>query len=86
MPQCGRQGIIRRKDHISVGELTHQHVFVNLQFYSQTPCERFPDYPSDIREVRVFAFDDKDVLVGEFSDRNMVLSADYSLPATLRQT
>ena len=59
---------------------------VNLQFYSQTPCERFPDYPSDIREVRVFAFDDKDVLVGEFSDRNMVLSADYSLPATLRHT
>lgn len=59
---------------------------VNLQFYSQTPCERFPDYPSDIREFRVFAFDDKDVLVGEFSDRNMVLSADYSLPATLRHT
>lgn len=59
---------------------------VNLQFYRQTPCERFPDYPSDIREVRVFAFDDKDVLVGEFSDRNMVLSADYSLPATLRHT
>ncbi|MDO5420719.1 MAG: FimB/Mfa2 family fimbrial subunit [Bacteroides sp.] len=59
---------------------------VNLQFYSQTPCERFPDYPSDIREVRVFAFDDKDVLAGEFSDRNMVLSADYSLPATLRHT
>lgn len=59
---------------------------VNLQFYSQTPCERFPDYPSDIREVRVFAFDDKDVLVGEFSDGNMVLSADYSLPATLRHT
>ena len=26
------------------------------------------------------------MLVGEFSDRNMVLSADYSLPATLRHT
>lgn len=59
---------------------------VYFQFYRQTPCEQFPGYPSDIREVRVFAFDDKDVLVGEFSDRNMVLSADYSLPATLRHT
>ena len=59
---------------------------VNLQFYSQTPCERFPDYPSDIREVRVFAFDDEDLLIGEFSDKKAILSADYSLSATLRHT
>ena len=30
---------------------------VNFHFYSQTPCEQFPNYPSDIRQVRVFAFD-----------------------------
>ncbi|WP_075555578.1 FimB/Mfa2 family fimbrial subunit [Parabacteroides timonensis] len=57
---------------------------VNFHFYSQTPCEQFPDYPSDIRQVRIFAFDEKDVLVGEFSDKKAVLSADYSLPVTLR--
>lgn len=59
---------------------------VNFQFYSQTPCEQFPNYPSDIRQVRVFAFDEQDVLVGEFSDKKAVLSADYSLPVTLRHT
>ena len=42
---------------------------VNFHFYSQTPCEQFPNYPSDIRQVRVFAFDEKDVLVSEFSDK-----------------
>ena len=31
---------------------------VNFQFYSQTPCEQFPYYPSDIRQIRVFAFDE----------------------------
>ena len=59
---------------------------VNFHFYSQTPCGQFPNYPSDIRQVRVFAFDEQDVLVGEFSDKKAVLSADYSLPATLRHT
>ena len=59
---------------------------VNFQFYSRTSCEQFPNYPSDIRQVRVFAFDEQDVLVGEFSDKKAVFSADYSLPATLRHT
>ena len=59
---------------------------VYFQFYRQTPCEQFPGYPSDIREVRVFVFDDEDLLVGEFSDKKAVLSADYSLSATLRHT
>ena len=59
---------------------------VNFHFYSQTPCGQFPDYPSDIRQVRVFAFDEKDVLVSEFSDKKAVLSADYSLSVTLRHT
>ena len=36
---------------------------VNFHFYSQTPCGQFPDYPSDIRQVRVFAFDEKDVQI-----------------------
>jgi hypothetical protein B2_16868 len=59
---------------------------VNFHFYSQTPCEQFPNYPSDIRQIRVFAFDENDVLVGEFSDKRAVLSADYFLSATLRHT
>ena len=41
---------------------------VSFHFYRQTPCEQFPNYPSDIRQVRVFAFDANGVLVGEFSD------------------
>ena len=45
---------------------------VYFQFYRQTPCEQFPGYPSDIREVRVFVFDDEDLLVGEFSDKKAV--------------
>ena len=44
---------------------------VYFQFYRQTPCEQFPGYPSDIREVRVFVFDDEDLLVGEFSDKKL---------------
>lgn len=59
---------------------------VNFQFYRQTPCEQFPGYPSEIRQVRVFAFDDRNVLVGEFSDMAAVLSADYFLPATFRHS
>ena len=42
---------------------------VSFHFYRQTPCEQFPNYPSDIRQVRVFAFDANGVLVGEFSDK-----------------
>ena len=59
---------------------------VSFHFYRQTPCEQFPNYPSDIRQVRVFAFDANGVLVGEFSDKKVLLSADYSLSATLRHT
>ena len=57
---------------------------VSFHFYRQTPCEQFPNYPSDIRQVRVFAFDANGVLVGEFSDKKVLLSADYSLSATFR--
>ena len=42
---------------------------VYFQFYRQTPCEQFPGYPSDIREVRVFVFDDDDLLVANFLTR-----------------
>ena len=38
---------------------------VYFQFYRQTPCEQFPGYPSDIREVRVFVFDDEDLLLAD---------------------
>lgn len=59
---------------------------VIFRFYSQTPCGRFPDYPAAITRVRVFAFDGKDVLIGEFSDEDVVLSADYFLSAIVRHT
>ncbi len=52
---------------------------VNFQFYRQTPCEQSPYYPSDIKQVRVFAFAQNGILVEEFSAGNIVLSSDYLL-------
>lgn len=55
-------------------------------FIGKPLANKFPNYPSDIRQVRVFAFDANGVLVGEFSDKKVLLSADYSLSATLQHT
>lgn len=52
---------------------------VNFKFYSQTPCENSPKYPSQIKQVRVFAFDQNNVLVEEYSATGVTLSGDYQL-------
>lgn len=56
---------------------------VDFKFYRQTPCSISPSYPSDVKQVRVFAFDGNGVLVGEYSDSQVFLSADYKLSALL---
>lgn len=52
---------------------------VNFSFYKQTPCESGPSYPAAIKQVRVFAFDENNVLAEEFNANNISLSADYLL-------
>ena len=52
---------------------------VNFSFYKQTPCESGPSYPSAIKQVRIFAFDENNLLVEEYSTGNLALSADYLL-------
>lgn len=52
---------------------------VHFRFYRQTPCEDSPFYPSEIRQIRLFAFDENNVLVEEFSVNNALLTADYLL-------
>ena len=59
---------------------------VYFQFYRQTPCEQFPGYPSDIREVGYLSLMMMICWWANFSDKEAVLSADYSLSATLRHT
>lgn len=58
---------------------------VNFGFYTQTPCESGPSYPAAIKQVRVFAFDENNVLVEEYSANNIALSADYLLETPFYQ-
>lgn len=50
---------------------------VKFNFYRQTPCEQLPYYPPEIRQVRIFAFDEKERLVDVFSEKDIILSPDY---------
>ena len=50
---------------------------VNFEFYRQTPCEQSPYYPTEIRQLRIFAFDEKERLVDVFSEKDITLSPDY---------
>ena len=52
---------------------------VNFAFYTQTPCESGPSYPKAIKQVRVFAFDENEVLAEEYAATDVALSADYLL-------
>lgn len=56
---------------------------VDFKFYRQTPCSVAPSYPSDVKQVRVFAFDGNGVLVGDYSDTQVSLSSGYKLSALL---
>lgn len=59
---------------------------VNFEFYRQTLCEQSPHYPSDIRQVRVFAFDERERLVDEFSEEGIALSSDYRYSVLFKHT
>lgn len=50
---------------------------VDFSFYVQTPCQNTPTYPSEIKEARIFAFDEAGVLVRDLSAKGLQLSADY---------
>ncbi len=49
---------------------------VDFHFYSQTPCETTRDYPTQLKQIRLFAFDENEVLVGEYPFNNLTLSAE----------
>ncbi len=50
---------------------------VNFEFYRQTPCEQSPYYPTEIRQLRIFAFDERERLVDVFSEKDIILSPEY---------
>lgn len=50
---------------------------VNFGFYSQTPCESGKKYPAEISQVRVFVFDENNVMVEEFAMSDIKISADF---------
>lgn len=56
---------------------------IHFKFYRQTPCESNPTFPSEFKQVKVFAFDSNGVLAGEFTDEDIVLSTDYKLSVLL---
>lgn len=58
---------------------------VSSHFYRQTPCEQFPHYPMTIAQVWMFAFDEKGILVDEFSDSGFSPGAASFLPAVFRR-
>lgn len=58
---------------------------VHFEFYTQTPCQSGPSYPKAIQQLRVFAFDENDILVDEFSAEEVALSGDYRLETLFNQ-
>lgn len=49
---------------------------VDFHFYSQTPCETTRNYPTQLKQIRLFAFDENEVLVGEYPFNDLTLSAE----------
>lgn len=52
---------------------------VDFGFYVQSPCAAEPSYPSEIRQARLFAFDEQGRLVGEIPVPELKLSKDFLL-------
>ncbi|WP_028897280.1 FimB/Mfa2 family fimbrial subunit [Prevotella sp. HUN102] len=57
---------------------------VYVSFYSQTPCEEEPVYPS-VEHLEVFAFDENGILAGMQEVENPKLAADYEIYMPLPQ-
>lgn len=49
---------------------------VDFHFYSQTPCETTRNYPTQLKQIRLFAFDENEVLLEELPLNNLTLSAE----------
>ena len=52
---------------------------VDFGFYAQSPCVAEPSYPSEIRQARLFAFDEQGRLVREIPVPELKLSKDFLL-------
>lgn len=52
---------------------------VYVKFYSKTPCAVDSTYIGQVSDLRVFAFDDKDVLVSDVLQKNVLLDKDYKV-------
>ena len=52
---------------------------VYFSFYRQSPCASGREYPEEIKQVKVFVFDENEVLVEMFQSDNIKISADYRL-------
>lgn len=52
---------------------------VDFGFYVQSPCATEPSYPSEIRQARLFAFDEQGRLVREIPVPELKLSKDFLL-------
>ena len=52
---------------------------VDFGFYVQSPCAEEPSYPSEIRQARLFAFDEQGRLVREIPVPELKLSKDFLL-------
>lgn len=50
-----------------------------FQFYRQTPCETQPYYPVDLKDVRLFVFDEQQILTEEYAAADLTLTSDYKL-------
>lgn len=73
-------------DSFMYDDLTDCPQGVNFSFYGQTPCEAAPTYPEAIKQVRVFAFDENNLLAAMYEDKNVLLTADYLLETTFFKT
>lgn len=66
-------------DRLIYDDLSECPQGVRFSFHYRTPCMSAPTYPADIREVRVFAFDERGLLTASYEAHKLSLSGDYRL-------
>lgn len=70
-------GFMTSCDKCIYDDLTDCPQGVIFKFHTKTPCDMGPTYPQAIKETRVFAFDEKGVLVSSFDQKEVALSKEY---------
>ena len=73
-------------DSVIYDDLSNCPQGVIFRFAETTPCDAKPTYPSDIKHVRVFAFDEYDILVDIFEDDRVSLSDTYELKVPFKSS